>query len=99
MNSGRVCALHWNVAMTAAPPAGMVTEHSLPENCGQFSQVTEGPFAVSRTEEFTSYEAMHAPGQLIPAGRLITVPVPITPTLNVATVPPPGQIRRLGSST
>ena len=75
------------VAVTAAPPAGMTTGQVLLEFPGQFPQVTVTGLAVSNTEAPTSYDATHTAGQLIPAGELVTVPVPTTPTLNVATVP------------
>src|ERR1700676_5363270 len=42
---------------------------------------------------------MHVPGQLIPPGKLVTVPPPTTPTDRVASLPPPGQSKLLGSST
>ena len=45
---------------------------------------------------------MHVPPvavQLMAAGRLVTVPLPKTPTANVPSLPPPGQSTLLGSST
>src|ERR1700674_2858624 len=45
---------------------------------------------------------MHVPPvavQLIPAGRLVTVPLPETPTANVPSLPPPGQSTLLESFT
>src|ERR1700687_1950242 len=45
---------------------------------------------------------MHVPPvavQLMGPGRLVTNPLPETPTANVASLPPPGQRLLLGSST
>src|ERR1700729_2716989 len=87
------------------PPLGTVTVQSLPEKALQPVQITVPPpvgIAVSPTDAPTGNSAMHGPdGQLMPPVRLVTVPSPTgeTCTLNVASVPPPGQIGLVGSST
>lgn len=58
--------------------------------------------AVSAIEEPTGTTEMHVTdGQLIPYVRLVTIPVPfgVICTLNVAWVPPPGQLTTAGLST
>ncbi len=80
----------------------MVAVQVLPDDVQPTQVVDVAPLpgvAVSNTELPTAYVAMHVPGQLIPAGRLVTDPLPTTPTLSVANFPPPGQRGSLGLST
>jgi hypothetical protein len=82
---------YWKFAITATPPATIVTAHSVlvAVPLGQLVQsIKPVPFAVSKTEEPTGNCALHVPGQLMPLGRLVTLPAdPTTPTFNVAIVP------------
>src|SRR5271167_524472 len=71
----------------------VTTQVFCPNPLGQFCH-TGTELAVSKTEAPTSKVAMHVPPvavQLMPAGRLVTNPLPETPTANVPILPPPGQ--------
>jgi hypothetical protein len=101
----RFSGSYWKVAATLAPPTGMVTVQVFPEEDVQPVQLTKlcpvAGVAVSPTDAPTGNAEIHCVGQLMPPVRLVTVPSPtgVTMTLSVASLPPPGQMGLLGSST
>jgi len=88
-----------------APPLGIVTEQLFPDEDVQADdQVTVAPpigSAVSPTVAPTGNAEMHAVGQSIGGVpvTLITVPGPVTCTLKMVSVPPPGQVKTAGLFT
>ena len=95
-----------NVATTPAPPVGTVIVQTfvgaVVQPCQTRKVLGEIGVAVRAIEVPTGTTAMHVTdGQLIPYVRLVTVPVPlgVICTLNVASVPPPGQVGSAGLFT